>query len=269
MKDRINQVRIYFVKFLRLFVQTAGWKVFVFAGVISLLLAIVIGDNMFVYGQDTEMGCFALISACIWIGIFNSIQVVCKERDIIKREHRSGMHISSYILARATYEFLICFIQAAIMLIICMNYLEFPEEGLIFNSITVDIFVCFFITLLSADYLGLAISSIVKTTTTAMTVMPFVLIVQLILSGVLFVLEEKLEFISDLTISKWGMEALGAISNIDGLSYNAFGWAIKAREAYLYESEHVIDAWLIILGFSIVYIIVAIISLEFVDKDKR
>ncbi|MBD5394190.1 MAG: ABC transporter permease [Lachnospiraceae bacterium] len=269
MSDRLKQIKIYFIKFLRLFVKTGGWKAFIFGGVISLIIAMVVGDNMFVYGLNTESGCFSLISACIWIGIFNSIQAICKERDIIKREHRSGMHISSYIISRALYELLICIIQAVIMLVICIIFLDFPEEGLVTGNIMVDVFITFFLVLLSSDYLGIAVSSIVKTTTTAMTVMPFILIVQLVLSGVLFALEGNAALIAKITISKWGMEALGSISNMDGLPYNAAGWMIIPRDAYAYESGHVISAWLIILGFSLLYLLIGIVCLKFVDKDKR
>lgn len=269
MSDRFKQINIYFTKFLSLFFKTGGWKAFIFGAVISLIIAMVVGDNMFVYGLDTESGCFSIVSACIWIGIFNSIQVVCKERDIIKREHRSGLHISSYIVARALYEMIICFVQAAIMLVLCMIFLNFPEEGLVTGNIIIDVFITFFLILLSADYLGIAVSSIVKTTTTAMTVMPFLLIVQLVLSGVLFALEGNTELIAKITISKWGMESLGSIVNMDGLPYNAAGWQIIPRDAYLYESGHVVNAWLIILGFALLYLVVGIISLEFVDKDKR
>ena len=46
--------------------------------------------------EGTLMGAFAIACVCIWTGSFNSIQVICRERDVIKREHRAGMHISSY-----------------------------------------------------------------------------------------------------------------------------------------------------------------------------
>lgn len=269
MLDRFKQIKIYFIKFLRLFFKTGGWKAFIFGGIISMLIVMVVGDNMFVYGLDTESGCFSIISACIWIGIFNSIQAICKERDIIKREYRSGMHISSYILARACYEFIICFIQAIIVLGICLVFLEFPQKGLITGSIMVDTFIIFFIVLLSSDYLGIAVSSIVKSAATAMTVMPFVLIVQLVLSGVLFDLKGNMALVANFTISKWGMEALGSIANIDGLPYNILGWIMPPREAYSYESGHVITAGEIIIGFALLYLIIGIVSLKFVDRDKR
>lgn len=269
MKERLKQVKIYLGTFLRLFMKTGGWKAFIFGAVISFIIVLVVGDNMFVYGADTESGCFVIVSACIWIGIFNSIQVICKERDIIKREHRSGLHISAYISARAAYEFLLCFSQAIVMLVICGVFLEFPEEGLITGSFVIDLFITMFLMLLCADYLGIAVSCIVKSTTTAMTVMPFILIVQLVLCGVLFVLEGAIAHVANFTISKWGMEAIGAISDINNMPYNEAGWMIPPKDAYIFESPHVVKAWGIILAFSVMYLIIGIICLEFVDKDKR
>ena len=95
--SRITQIGIYLGKHWRLFINERGWKVLIFGAVISALVSIVLGSGMFVYTMDTFSGGFALISACIWVGIFNSIQNICKERAIIKREHRAGLHISSYI----------------------------------------------------------------------------------------------------------------------------------------------------------------------------
>ena len=96
--SRITQIGIYLGKHWRLFINERGWKVLIFGAVISALVSIVLGSGMFVYTMDTFSGGFALISACIWVGIFNSIQNICKERAIIKREHRAGLYrFPSYI----------------------------------------------------------------------------------------------------------------------------------------------------------------------------
>lgn len=261
MEERIKQVKIYLIKFLSLFFKTGGWKLFIFGTAISLIIAFVVGDNMFENYKDTLSGCFSMVSACIWIGIFNSIQVICKERDIIKREHRSGLHISSYIIARAIYEMIICLVQAVIMVVLYTNIIDFPKDGLVTKIIVIDTFITFFVILLSSDYLGIAVSSIVKTANTAMTVMPFLLIIQLVFSGFVFELEGSVGNIAKITISKWGMEILGSISNGNGV--------LGEASEYLYKSGHVVGALFILLGFSILYLIVGIISLEFVDKDKR
>ncbi len=269
MRERKKQVLIYFKKFMGLFWRTGGWKALVFGIAISALITMVISEKMFLYGSNTESGCFSLVSACIWIGVFNSIQSICRERDIVKREHRSGLHISAYIIARAMYEFVICLVQAVLIILVCVVALDFPNEGLVTFSIILDYFITFLLVLICSDYLGLAVSAIVKSTNTAMMTMPFILILQLVFSGVLFELKGLASKISLFTISSWGMEALGSVSNVDGLTYNEIGWYMIPRDVYSYEPGHVGLSWLFIILFSILWLAIAIISLEFVDKDKR
>ena len=70
------------------------------AALIAGLVGMVIRKRFFINMEGTLMGSFAMVCVCIWNGCFNSIQVICRERDVIKREHRSGMHISSILLPR-------------------------------------------------------------------------------------------------------------------------------------------------------------------------
>ena len=87
------QVWIYLGKMLRMFVYQNDWKLLPMAAVIAGLVGIVIRRRMFATMEGCLMGSFALAMVCIWNGCFNSIQVICRERDVIKREHRSGMHL--------------------------------------------------------------------------------------------------------------------------------------------------------------------------------
>ena len=116
---RIAQIGIYFRKYLRMFVYQSDWKVLPISAIITALITLVVGHNMFVTMEGTNYGAFALSCACIWNGVFNSIQVVCRERNIVKKEHRSGLHISSYVIAHMLYQLLLCFLQTLVTLLIC------------------------------------------------------------------------------------------------------------------------------------------------------
>lgn len=144
----------------------------------------------------------------IWVGVFNSIQNICREREIIKREHRTGLHISAYV---------------------------------------------------AADMMGLAVSSVVKSTTTAMTVMPFLLIIQLIFSGSIFPLTGPAQKVSALTISKWGQRVLCIEANLNEIP----------SVALEQEPDLVTRRWLYLIGFAVAFGAFSILSLEFVDKDRR
>lgn len=297
--SRTKQITVYVKKHFRLFKNEKGWKVIVFAAIIAILVAFVLKqENVFKVMVDSQQGFFTLVSACIWTGIFNSIQSICKEREIIKHEHRTGLHISSYIISHMIYQAIICLVEALIFLLVTALFIEYPTDKALFGSIYVEFFIVFFLLLYAADVLGLAISSLVKSATTAMTVMPFILIIQLIFAGMLFPLTGVLEPISNLTISKWGLNAT-LISSDYNTQENSFRTNSKkllnvafinagmpledddietildaslvdtTEEDYEYTASNLFKNYAMIILHTVIYGAVAIIALEFVDKDKR
>ena len=152
---RIDQIRIYLKKFLRMFVYQSDWKVLPIGAVIAALVTFVVGANMFVTQEGTTTGTFALACVCIWNGFFNSIQVVCRERDIVKREHRSGMEVSSYIIAHMLYQLLLCFLQTLITLLICVIAgIKIPGAGVVTPWGIVDVGITILLVTYTAANLG-------------------------------------------------------------------------------------------------------------------
>ena len=210
-RERGEQTAIYLGKFLRMFVYQNDWKVLPMAAVIAGLVALVIRDMFFRTMEGTLMSAFALVCVAVWNGCFNSIQVICRERDVIKREHRAGMHISSYISAHLIYQALLCLLQTVITVYIFLLVgVRFPEEGLFTRWMLADIGVTVFLLTYASDTLSLWISSLARNTTTAMTIMPFVLIFQMVFSGGMLTLPEWSGTLTNLTISHYGLTALAS-----------------------------------------------------------
>ena len=218
---RESQVRIYLGKQLRFFINESDWKVLPMAAIIAGLVAMVIRKRFFVNMEGSLIGAFALTCVAIWNGCFNSIQSVCRERAIIKREHRSGMHISAYMTAHMIYQFLLCAAQAALTMFV-LRQLEVPipkgyGTGLITPWIICDLGLTMFLISYASDMLSLFLSSVSRTTTGAMTLMPFVLIFQLVFSGGIIPLPEWSQSISDYTISNYGIRAIASLSGYNEL----------------------------------------------------
>jgi len=277
--SRFGQVKIYVGKHFRIFIHEKGWSFILFAAIISWLVAWVVSSKMFESYENTKTGFFAIVSAGIWIGIFNSIQTICKERSIIKYEHRTGLHMSAYILSHVIYQAVICLAQSILMYVICRAYIDFPEDGIIFSSSAPEYLITIFLMILASDIMGIAVSSIVHTPNAAMTVMPFVLILQLIMSGVLFTLSGASKQIANFTISKWGMQAFGSIGDITSLETKialkhpelaiAYPEVAKASSSsYDPTSSHLLQIWGLFVLFIVAFTAISIISLEFIDKDK-
>ena len=157
---RLYQARIYFVKFLRMFIFEGDWKVLPMAALIAGLVSIVVAADFFLTSEGTLIGTLAFACICIWNGCFNSIQVVCRERDVLKREHRSGMHISAYVLAHMLYQCLLCVLQVIVTLIVTkLLGVSFPEKGLLTPWMIVDFGITMFLITYAADMMSLFVSS--------------------------------------------------------------------------------------------------------------
>ena len=210
-RGRLAQVGIYLGKQLRMFVYQNDWKVLPMSALIAGLVGMVIHRKMFINMEGTMMGAFALVCVCIWNGCFNSIQVICRERDVIKREHRSGMHISSYIFSHMLYQLLLCMAQTGITLYVTYTLgVQYPKEGLITPYMIVDIGISMLLITYASDMLSLWISALSHNTTTAMTIMPFVLIFQLVFSGGMLTLPAWTEALTPFTISNPGLKVIAA-----------------------------------------------------------
>lgn len=306
-RGRLGQTILYFGKFLRIFIFQNDWKVLPMAAVISAVVVFVVGQNLFVTQEGTSTGTFALACVCIWIGFFNSIQIVCREREIIKHEHRSGLHMSSYVFAHIIFQLLLCIAQTVIVVVVCKtSQIKIPQQGIIFGRGDIDFAVTILLITFASDMMALMISCMVPNTTMAMTVMPFLLIFQLVFSGAYFELSGFALKITDFTISKWGIISLCAIGqyntqpmvtlwntlfkfrNIeymgtkpllelikqterDGKVNEFLLWSASYNQNPQYASTvlNVLGTWGAMLLLSLVFVIVAIICLENIDKDKR
>ena len=216
-RGRFSQIQIYLGKLLRMFLYQSDWKVLPMSAMVAGLVGLVIRRRFFATMEGTLMSALAVTCLCLWNGCFNSIQVICRERDVIKREHRSGMHISSYIAAHMIYQALLCLLQTGITLYVMQAVgVRYPTEGLITRFFIVEFSISLFLITYAADMMSLWISSLSRTTTAAMTIMPVILIVQLVFSGGMMSLPERAEPITGVIISNYGLKLIATQAN-----YNA------------------------------------------------
>ena len=89
--------------FLVLIGETRNLIISLIFPLIAMLVTVwIAGEDMYENFEATKSACFIVVCAAIWCGLFNSIQVVVKERAIIKREYVSGAcRIGCYTASRA------------------------------------------------------------------------------------------------------------------------------------------------------------------------
>lgn len=212
-RGRLSQIPIYLGKQIRFFIYQSDWKVLPMATIVAALVGLVIRRDFLQTMEGNLKGAFALTCVAIWNGCFNSIQAICRERPIIKREHRSGMHITSYVASHMIYQFFLCLAQTGLSLYVMgLMGVQFPAEGFMTMTMVTDVGITMLLISYAADMMSLFISSVAHSTTGAMTVMPFVLIFQLVFSGGILPLPDWARPLANYTISNYGIKAIASQS---------------------------------------------------------
>ena len=239
------------------------------------------GENMFLHYDGTKSGSFVIVSAAIWGGLFNSIQTIVKDRKNVKRNYVAGARLRCYTASRAFLQFFLCMIQSGILTLsyIGVNMIhenDLPEKGIVLGNTLLEFFVSIFLLMYAADCMGLFISCLVKKEETANVLAPYILIVQLIFSGILFAMEGFADYISYVMISRWGMEALGSTARLNDLQMkiqlempNLPPDLHEFENRFEAVSDHLLMVWLVMLIFIVVFLIGGNLMLHRVSKDTR
>lgn len=254
-----EQIGAYFGMRVRAFGYERRFMALIATAIIALIIIFVTGEGFFVDQVETKRGAFTMICACIWNGLFNSIQNVCKERAAIKKEYREGLILSAYITAHMLFDFIICCLETIIMsIMIFANYYKnlpgfFSAIGIVLTILIVTY---------CSDVLGLLISSVSKVLQAAMNTVPFILIFQLVFAGLIFDLEGATARVSYFTISKWGYEAILSLCNMrQQWSWSTLGFENRSAAAPM--------CWAILILFAAGYAVLSTILLRLVEWDKR
>lgn len=183
------------------------------------LLALAFGALYpFEASKDTMSFMFALSCCAFWVGMFNSIQEICKEQVIFQRERMAILKLSSYIGSKLVVLGVLCFIQSALLMGVVSVFVGNPEHGMLLPSFPwIELFITTCLTMFSAMTLGLFISSLSGNPDRAITLAPIFLVPQILFSGIACELNDIGEKISNLVTCRWACIAYCTTSNVNHL----------------------------------------------------
>ena len=139
------------------------------------------------------------------------------------------MHITSYIIAHMVYQAFLCLIQSvAVIIVFSMVKVKLPTKGLITGVGLVDFAITIFLITYAADMISLFISCLAKNTTAAMTIMPFILMVELVFSGGMFALPSSINGVKQTMVSYHGLSCICAEAEYNELP-SITGWKMMKK----------------------------------------
>jgi ABC transport system ATP-binding/permease protein len=149
------------------------------APAIAVILAMIVGKSL----NDSKTIFIAAIIS-IWFGANNAIREIVSETPIYLRERLVNLKIPSYVLSKFTVLSAIAFVQSALFLLILIAFSRL--SGSDFGVLMLVLY----LTSLSGISMGLFFSALVNSSEKAMSVLPLILIPQLLLSGFIVPLED-------------------------------------------------------------------------------
>lgn len=154
---------------------------------------------------------FIMAFAAIMFGCVNAVREIVKETAIYEREHTIGIGILPYLFSKIVVLGVLCLIQSAILVGIVQCIDPFPGNLL---SGMGEIYFTISLTSLAGLMMGLLVSAIVTNNELATSLIPLLLLPQVIFSGTLFPLTSQypiLQWMGAIFPIRWSMAALGSL----------------------------------------------------------
>lgn len=191
---------------------------------------------------------FVFTCAALWVGLSSSLQEIVKEAAIYLRERLVNLGLFAYLGSKLTILSVLAFLQTLLITVVILIFFQSPDLKLI--SWQLGLGITTFLTLLTTISLGLMVSAAVNNSNQASSVLPLLLIPQIIFSGVLFKMEGIASKISWLMLSRWSIGAYGALVNVNAMAPEALKLPDGSIVARPFEPTSIYDATLQNLGLN-------------------
>jgi ABC-type multidrug transport system ATPase subunit len=255
---------------------------------------------------DAQNLLFILSVVAIWFGVINSAREITKERAIYRRERLSNLTILPYLSSKVTVLSVLMLIQnVSLLAILAIPLLErgvtFPTDTGLLLPAWSEIFITMMLTSLAGMAIGLFISSASRNADQAISLVPLVLIPQILFTGIIFKLESGItDVLSWFMVSRWSLDALGTSTHLAALCqlpniihegavdtqcvvneelqeqpiFSSVEFLQRGIEppdtfsnAFTYTTEHLLFTWGILLAFIIVGLMLTIWQLKQQDRQ--
>lgn len=179
--------------------------------------------------KDAPELLFLMVIATLWFGTINAAREISKERPIYLRERLAGVRVWPYLLSKLTVLATLCVLQSGLLLGIIGARVPLTTDGptwwLILGTLV--------LTSLAATLQGLLLSALAGSSDQAVSLVPVVLLPQVIFSGMLIGLSDlgPLRAVANVMPGRWAYGGLAALTDLSDL-YAQTGIARHAKDVF-------------------------------------
>ncbi len=218
-------------------------------------------------GADAQKILFIMAFAAVMFGCLNGAREIVKEVPIYRRERTVNLGIAPYMFSKITVLGVLCLLQSFVLVLFVD--IRTPFLYSIMLPPFVEIYITMALTSLAGLMMGLAISAIVPNSDRSMSIVPIVLIPQVIFSGVLFSLDSPpfLQVLGAFFPARWAMAAMGSTVGLHGdkLGADAFSyWSTLVAYSQTDAVLHLLLCWTVL----VVTIVLLVLATAYLLKRK-
>src|SRR6266702_1139839 len=164
-------------------------------------------------GLNAQNALFIIAFIALLFGCINGTREIVKESSIYRRERTVNLGILPYAFSKILVLGVFSVFQSAAILLIVHLFEPFRES--IFLPVLLEVYITLVLTGLAGLLVGLAASAFAANEDTANSLLPFLLIPQLVFAGIEIPLKDwPLQIAASLFPSRWAMTALGSTAGL-------------------------------------------------------
>ena len=151
---------------------------------------------------------FLLVTAALWLGLIDSCREIVKERSIILRELAVGVRLDAYLFAKASVLFLLTFVQCALLVAVATAVQPLHAGATTYLELTGLLILASW----STVGLGLVVSTLARSVDQSTSLIPLLLIPQLLFGAALVPfarMGSAIKVVADLMVSRWAFAGAG------------------------------------------------------------
>jgi ABC-type multidrug transport system ATPase subunit len=162
-----------------------------------------------------------IVLGTTWLGMSNAIREIAKELPIYRRERVAGLSRTAYVASKMTVLGVVTVVQAAVLVAIATSRQGATGDGALIGWPLGELIVVSALAGVAAMAIGLFISAVARTTDRAVTVLPIVLVLLLVLAlGAVFPQIGKrpvLNQLGYLGTTQWGFAGMASTVDLNDL----------------------------------------------------
>lgn len=162
-----------------------------------------------------------LVLGATWLGASNAAREIVKELPIFRRERAVGLSISAYLASKVVVLSAITVFQAVVLVLLATARQGGPVDAVVLGSPRLELIAAVALAGLAAMSLGLLVSALATRLDRAMTVLPVLIIVEMILAmGGVFpevVRQPVLKQLTYVAGTQWGFSAAASTTGLSDL----------------------------------------------------